>query len=129
MSKSEDNAEDFGESNCSTVYPAPSLDGLLTVGRIAKLCKVPEYNVKRWIETRRLAAFCPHGSAMFVIHPKDLQRFCEKYDVPFHTDWKSERVKQLETLRELSQSKVNHDYWRGQRDAYTNAISVVTQNP
>ena len=109
--------------------PAPSLDGLLTVGRIAKLCKVPEYNVKRWIETRRLAAFCPHGLAMFVVHPKDLQRFCEKHDVPFHVDWKSERVKQLETLRELSQSKVNQDYWRGQRDAYTNAISVVTQNP
>lgn len=60
-------------------YPAPSLDGLLTVGQAAKLCSVREDHVKAWINTRRLAAFCPNGTAMFVIHPKDLRRFCDKH--------------------------------------------------
>ena len=63
------------------------------------------YSPEWWVECNR----CPCGMetkgnaadlvkawnrrVMFVVHPKELQRFCEKHDVPLQVDWKSEDAK------------------------------------
>lgn len=60
-------------------YKAPSLEGLLTIKQAADIAGATEYHVKSWVEGGWLPAYRPFGSEMVVVHPLDLQRFCEEH--------------------------------------------------
>lgn len=62
-----------------TPYKAPSLEGLLTVKQAADIAGATEQHVKLWVDSFLLPAYRPFGSKMVVVHPLDLQRFCEEY--------------------------------------------------